>query len=200
MKRKIALMIVILGSIGVLSTMIGSALDNPSTPLISALSTLRYFTIQSNLIVIIYFWLLFSLKLDKHKKFNDLLGGVTVYISITFMVFAIMLARTWSPDGISQLGNILNHYVVPLLTIGFLIWFRKLYNFQFRNIKYWIIYPILYVTFVLIHGAFTQDYLYPFFEIDVIGIDYFLLAFLSIVTLFFVLSTAYILLTNNRDK
>lgn len=199
MKRKIALLIATLGSIGVLSTMIGSALDNPLTPFGSALGTLRYFTIQSNIIVIVYFWLLFLLKFDKHKKFNDSFGGVTVYISITFIVFAIMLARTWNPSGISQVGNILNHYVVPLLTLGYLIWFRKSYNFRLSNIKSWIIYPILYVIFVLIHGAFTQDYLYPFFEIDTIKIGYFLLAFLGIVTLFFILSISYIFLTKNKD-
>lgn len=200
MKKAFSLIIVIAGTIGVLSTMIGSAIDNPTMPLLSSLQTLRYFTIQSNLIVVVYFWLLFSLKLDKNKKFNDMLGGVTVYITITFIVFAIMLARTWNPVGISQVGNILNHYIVPLLTIGFLIQFRKEYHFSFSNIKFWIIYPLIYGIFVLIHGAITLDYLYPFFEIDTNGIWYFLISVFTIIILFFFLSCSFIYLTKKKKE
>ena len=200
MKKAFTLTIVVLGTIGVLSTMIGSAIDNPGSPLISALQTFRYFTIQSNLIVIVYFWLIFSLKLDKNKKFNDFLGGVTVYITITFLVFAIMLAGTWNPNGVSQLGNILNHYITPLLTIGFLVWYRQEYNFEFSNIKKWIIYPLLYVVFVLIHGSITSDYIYPFFEVDTLGIWYFLISVFSIVTLFLILSSSLVFLTKKNKK
>ena len=57
MNKKFALGISLLAFIGVIIAMIGTAIDSISNPLLSALGTLRYFTIQSNIIVGIAFLL-----------------------------------------------------------------------------------------------------------------------------------------------
>ncbi len=198
MKRKFALTIVVLSIFGVLSTFISTAIDNPDTPLISSLLTLRYFTIQSNLIVLTYFWMLFYLKLDKNVKFNKFLGGVTVYITITFLVFAIALQKTWHPEGIGLVGNILNHYVVPIGTLAFLGWFKKDYLFTFSDIKTWLIYPIVYLVFLVIQGLISGDYIYPFFQIDEVGVLPFIYGILGVILLFLGLSAASIFITSKN--
>jgi len=200
MKRKFSILLVIMGTVGVLSTIVSTAIDNPETPLLSALGTFKYFTVQSNIIVIIYFWLLFSLKLNQNKLFNKLLGGVTVYITITFMVFVILLQAAWHPTGLGMFGNILNHYIVPITTIGYLIYFKGDYKFYFKDILIWIIYPISYVIFLLIFGTITGDYIYPFFNINELGFLSFFIAFIGIFILFFILACTAVFITNKKNK
>lgn len=188
MKRKLSLAIFLLATLGVLATVISIGMENPDSPVKTALGAFKYFTIQSNVIVIIYFSMVYSMKFDSKPVFHTLLGGVTVYITITFIVFAALLQSVWNPQGLGLIGNILNHYAVPLMTIGFLIYFRKDYQFRYRDVRYWILYPIVYVIFLIIHGLVTQDYIYPFFEIDEIGFGNFILMFSIIMTLFLLLS------------
>ncbi|XMB72903.1 Pr6Pr family membrane protein [Mycoplasmatota bacterium WC30] len=199
MKRKFALIIVILATVGVLATIISTALENPETPVISSILTLRYFTIQSNFIVIIYFWWLFSGKFKQNKQFTQLFGGVVVYITITFMVFAIVLQKTWNPDGIGLIGNVLNHYVTPIGTLIFLGLFRKDYQFTFSDIKTWLIYPIVYLIILVLQGLISGDYIYPFFQIDEIGVLPFIYGILGIIVLFMGLSIAAVFVTPNQS-
>ena len=198
MKRKMALFIVIIGTLGILFTLIFHVLDNPATPLASGLGIFKYFTILSNLIVVIYFWLLFSLKLDKSEVFNKWFGGVTVYITITGMVFVIILQNGFQQIGFDKIGSIICHYIMPILTVGFLIYYRKEYKFCFKDIFIWIAFPILYIIFVLIRGSITNDYIYPFFELNSLGIGLFSIYLLAIVTFFGILSTGLVYLTAQK--
>lgn len=200
MKQKSALIIFIIGTIGILATMISFALDNPNSPFLSGLSTFKYFTILSNLFVVIYFGLIYFLKMERFPFFNQMFGGVVVYITITFIVFAVAIQGTWHPIGLEKIGTILNHYVVPILTIAFLIYYRDHYEFRKNDMFLWIIFPILYGIFVIIHGAITSDYIYPFFEIDDIGFGHFFLAFCSILVLFFALSFGTILISRPKKN
>jgi len=199
MKKKIAFVIAFIALFGVISTILATGLDNPLTPWASALSTLKYFTIQSNIIVILYFALFSFGKLRDNTMFIKLIGAVVVYITITFLVFAVMLQGTWNPVGLALLGSVLNHYVVPLMVISFFITYRKKYQFVKKDILQWLVYPLVYLLFLIIHGIISNDYIYPFFEIDDYGLLYFLVAFIGIMTLFFILSFGAILLTKKKN-
>jgi len=200
MKQKSALVIFIIGTAGILATVISFALDNPNSPLLSGLSTFKYFTILSNLFVVVYFGLIYFLKMERYPFFNRMFGGVVVYITITFIVFAVALQATWQPMGLAKIGTILNHYVTPILTIAFLVYYRDHYEFRKNDMFLWIVFPLVYGVFVIIHGAITSDYLYPFFEIDSIGVGNFILAFCSILVLFFALSFGAILISRPKKS
>ncbi len=199
LKKRLALMLSVVATIGVIATLASNGIDNPDTPIVSMLASFKYFTIQSNIFVIFYFALLLSAKISENSLFKKLIGAVTAYITITFIVFVFMLQSTWHPEGIAQLGNIINHYIVPILTIAFLVFYRKDYNFKMQDLIIWMIYPITYVLFLLLHGVITGDYIYPFFEIDELGITYFLLAFFGIMILFFLISIGEIILTKKKE-
>lgn len=183
-----------------LATIISVALDNPDTPLGSALGTFKYFTILSNLIVIVYFWLVFSLNMDRFPIFKTLFGAVVVYITVTFLVYAVMLEGTFDLSGLGRFGSILCHYVVPIMTIGFLIYYRDEYSFHNKDILKWIAFPIVYFVFLVLFGVFTGDYIYPFFDINEVGFLAFLIAFLGIMGLFILLSFLVILITRPIKK
>lgn len=170
MKRILALIIFSLSSIGVILTAIGFGLDNSETMFISAISVLKYFTIQSNILVILYFGLVFFKGLDKSEKFRKFLSPVVSYITLTCVVFLLFLQSVWKPTGLIFFGSVLNHYVTPTLAIAFLIIFRKEYHFQWRHFGYWLIYPLAYLVFAIIMGLTTSDWIYPFFDIPENGV------------------------------
>lgn len=195
MNRKLAFYISLLALIGVIFAMVGTAIDSIQYPLLSALSTLRYFTIQSNLIIFVSFLLHAFLWNSTTKK---LVGGSVLYITITFLGFAIMLESTWDPVGISLIGSILNHYLVPIVSILYLIFFREEFKFKFEDIKQWILYPIFYLIFLLFFGLSTGDYLYPFMDIGELGVVTFIITVIVFVIILVAMSYILIKLTNKK--
>jgi hypothetical protein len=195
MKKKFALAIAIMALLGVLATSIGSAIENLETPITSAFYTFKYFTMQSNLLVALFFFVSLSKRASNSRRYQNLLGAVVVFISITFIVFLTMLSSIWYPTGLTMVGNIFNHYIVPITTISFLVIYRKDYNFNKKDIFHWLIYPLIYITFLLINGIITTDFIYPFFDINELGFGYFLVTFMMIIALFFLFSFGTLLLT-----
>ncbi len=200
MKKKSAFLIAIIGTIGVLATIVGLGLENPTTPIASALGGFRYFTVLSNVFVAVYFWLLYILNWDRFPIFNKMLGAIVVYITITSLVYITMLEPIYDPRGLSGFGSILCHYATPWLTIGFVIYFRDEYSFQKKDILKWVIFPLVYFVFLVILGLTTGDYIYPFFDINVAGIWSFIIAFFGIMFLFVILSYLFILITKPVKK
>ncbi len=198
MKRTISACIALIALIGVIATTIGFAQDSGTTSFATAVYPLKYFTIQSNILVAIYFILSLFPKFEKSVKFRSWFGAVVVYISITFLVFVTMLQAIWHPTGFGLVGSILNHYLTPLSTIAVFVIYRRDYSFSKQNVKSWLIYPIIYMVFLLVHGFVTGDFIYPFFDINTIGIFDFLLIYLLIMTLFFILSFGSIYLTKKK--
>ncbi len=199
MKRTYALIISLFSLVGVVLTAVSAGLDNPEHFWFSAVSVLKYFTIQSNLMVTIYFGAIYFFKWDQQPKLKPWLGAVTVYITITFLVFVTLLQNIWHPVGIGLWGNILNHYVTPIFSIVFLVIYRKDYLFTKSNILQWLIYPLIYIVFVLISGLAVGDYIYPFFQINEVGVGGFLIVFFCIMVLFFLLSIGAIILTRKKN-
>jgi len=189
MKRYWRLFVVVIGTLGILSLIFDEVfVGNPGSPL-QSIHIFKYFTVQSNLVAVIYFWMLLRLKIDKkNEKWKNLVGGVMIYTTITFLIFAIVLEGLWDENGLAQLGSICLHYINPLLIIGYVVYFRKEYNFKFKDSLTWVIYPILYLLFLVLWGLITSDFLYPFFQVSEIGVLGLMASIIGLVGLFFVLS------------
>jgi hypothetical protein len=199
MKQYARLAVVVLGSIGILSLIIEDAFFTyPDTPLMS-LQLFKYFTVQSNLFAVIYFWLLYSLKIDeKSEKAKNLLGGVMIYTTITFLIFAIVLERLYTEQGFTLVGSILLHYINPILIIGYTVYYKKEYSYQLKDTITWIIYPLLYLVFMIIWGSITGDYLYPFFQVAEVGISGLILSILGLLVLFLLMSFSVVKILSKK--
>lgn len=189
LEKHLRLFIVGVGTLGILALTFNDAyFVNPDKPLAS-LRIFKYFTIQSNLVAVIYFWILYSLRVDlKSEKWKNLIGGVMIYTTITFLVFAIVLEPLWEESGLELLGSICLHYINPLLIIGYVGYYRKEFSFKLKDSLTWIIYPSFYLVFLTILGLITGDFLYPFFQISVIGVLGYIGVIIGLVGLFFLLS------------
>ncbi|AIO18778.1 hypothetical protein KQ51_00898 [Candidatus Izimaplasma bacterium HR1] len=189
MKKYYRLLIVLVGTIGILSLVFDDAfIVNPEHPMMS-LRLFKYFTVLSNLLAVIYFWLIFSLRVDeKSRKWKNLVGGVMIYTTITFLVFSIFLEGLYIEKNLALVGSLCLHYINPIIIIGYVITYRNDFDFKFSDSYTWIIFPVIYLIFLVIIGTITGDFLYPFFQVSEIGILGLMISIIGLIGLFFLLS------------
>jgi len=176
MKKNWGIIILISSSIGLLSNVIDALFFESGNPLVNLLLLLKYFTILSNLIVLIYFILI--LKGKNSIFFKGLFGGVVINITITFIMYGLFLSRIYHPTGFLAVANICNHYITPILVMSYLVHFRKTFQFTFDDAKWWFVFPFVYLIFLLTHGFVTSDFIYPFLnpgDVGVLGVIGFVL-------------------------
>lgn len=157
-------------------------------------SIIFYFTIQSNVMVLIFFT--FSLYHTYQSRNETIIewdyaplwrGFITFIISITGVVFAIILAPILSrlpaeelgefavsPSGLKNFCSVLLHYYIPAAVIADWFFFAKKGQYTFKTTLRWFGYPLLYILMVYIRAPFVSDgftkYLYPFFNPNTMGV------------------------------
>ncbi|NHJ49375.1 MAG: hypothetical protein FK733_16415 [Asgard group archaeon] len=174
------------------------------TGFIAGISSYRYYTMQTNLFAAIWFTLaiIFHWKPDKLNKIKGVLrGAITIYITITFVVFAIVLSSMYQPDNPFDIyTNIAIHYVIPMAFLIDWMFTEKTVNYKWLNLVFWTIYPILYLILTIVHGKLTSDYLYPFLDIDEMGIGKYILAVVILLAGFLLFGSLLIVLNRLWNK
>jgi len=131
------------------------------------IDVLLYFTIQSNIFVILF------LGFEIYNDFlpggrvpiaSPLQGGVTLYILITGLVYNLLLAGTWDPQGLELVVNTITHTVVPGLFLLDWLLSQKGKTYRKRMVGFWMIYPVLYLIFGSIEGIITGEFRYFFLD------------------------------------
>jgi hypothetical protein len=165
------LILIILGVYGLYLNFTGGRID--------AVSLLSFYTIQSNIVVLIFFaWLVVRSWRRRDDQtpslwYYTVKGGVTVCIALTFIVFHFVLRPTLFAMGgyVSSGANILVHYVVPLMTIGDWLLFDRKGGFRRLDPLKWLVIPLAYFIFALVRAPFGSlagmNSRYPYFFIDI---------------------------------
>jgi hypothetical protein len=86
------------------------------------------------------------------------------------------------------------HTAIPLLFLGFWIIFAPKDELLWKDIWSWLIYPIVYMLFILIRGSLSNFYPYPFINIKVLGLNKVLTNSMGIALTFIVVSVLIIAL------
>ncbi|GAA3113071.1 Pr6Pr family membrane protein [Planomonospora alba] len=143
---------------------------------------LIYFTVQSNIMLTAYHvWQLSG----RAAPSAFLKGAVTLFISITGLVYHFILAHGASPlallpdgrgDDVSQLGSLLLHYVTPAMAFADWLLFDRALRPGWAEPLLWLAYPLAYLVFALVRGALLapdaeRRYPYPFLDVDRLGYD-----------------------------
>ena len=168
-------------------------------------NSFKSFTMQSNLIVTV--WLTLAIiwhnKPEILKKISGLLkGAFTVYITITLIFFAILLAPFYTPpEGWPAFSNLVLHYITPIAFIVDWILTENKLRYEWKYLPYWIItYPVGYQAFIFIHGTFTGNYIYYFFDINALGILGVVIFVSIIFTTGIALGIVYIAINRRRTR
>ncbi|MBN2044291.1 MAG: Pr6Pr family membrane protein [Anaerolineales bacterium] len=131
-----------------------------------------YFTIQSNWLVALWWTLaIFGGNSPRQSFFLSprLKGALTVYITVTFAVYALLLADTWEPTGFDWLFANITHYITPLAFILDWLLFETRGVYQSLWALDWLVYPVAYFIYALVYGAVIGHALYPFFDYAALG-------------------------------
>lgn len=145
-------------------------IENRVTPILeTSIRFFSFFTILTNLLVAIYF----SLSLLKKKNVDKpgTLTAVTVYITIVCMVYQIILRPIWKPTGIQMIVNELLHSIIPILVIIFWYLYEEKTTLTYKLLLKWLIYPFIYLLFILFRGSFSNFYPYPFVNVENLGLS-----------------------------
>ncbi|MDG4881299.1 Pr6Pr family membrane protein [Mesorhizobium sp. WSM4884] len=119
--------------------------------------------------------------------------GVAVAITLVFIVYTTMLARLWAPEGLFFLCDVLLHYVAPLV---FVLWWLIAGadgSARWRDISWWMIYPLAYLAYALIRAPFAGEVPYPFLDVAKNGAVSVAVSALTITVLFLGLSLLAVL-------
>jgi hypothetical protein len=166
-----------------------------SSPLAAIAVTFRYFTVQSNMFVLI--WMLVAIIYWERRREHPILrpvvkGAFTVYITVTFLVFFILLQSLVNPQGLDFYVNAIVHYVTPIAFIFDWILYEKKGSYQWRYALIWLVYPLAYLIFAQAYGSLTGDYLYPFLNLPELGINGLAIWVGTLFLVFLVLGVLYI--------
>ncbi|HEV2709658.1 MAG TPA: Pr6Pr family membrane protein [Edaphobacter sp.] len=131
----------------------------------SAVNFFSFFTILTNLFVAIVL-IVSASNLIRHRdptEVDDILrGSATVSIAIVGLVFGLLLSHLDS--GMIPWTNFVLHSLMPIVMV--LDWLIQPPKAKLvpRHIWFWVIYPIAYLVYSLIRGAFTNWYPYWFID------------------------------------
>lgn len=131
-----------------------------------------YFTILSNFLVALATSFNLKDRSDNRASFfrkPQTLTAINLYILIVGLVYNIILRYTWNPQGIQKLVDEALHTLIPILFLIYWWIFVPKSNLKFRNILNWMIFPTLYLAFVLLRGSFSNFYPYPFIDVTALG-------------------------------
>lgn len=96
--------------------------------------------------------------------------GIAVSITATALIYLFVLRSMRESEGWGVVADVLLHYAMPLLYIGFwalcvtkgTLWLRDLVGF--------LGFPILYLAYCLVRGPLLHRYPYPFLDVAGLGI------------------------------
>lgn len=140
----------------------------------STVQFFSYFTILTNLFVTLYCTNQLLKPTEKNTSVlnkPETLTALMVFILIVGLVYHIALKPIWNPEGIQMLLSEIHHTFVPLGT--FILWLisNDKKTIELKSLIKWLLYPIIYILFVLLRGSFSNFYPYPFLDVQSLGIE-----------------------------
>ena len=128
-----------------------------------------YFTIQSNLLVMVdSFLLAINPNLDSSWR-RALRLDALIGIVVTGLVFSLVLANIVHLTGLAYVLTVCFHYIVPCVApLGWLL-FGPRPRIKWSTLAWAFLWPILWILFTFAHGAITGWYPYPFLNADKLG-------------------------------
>ncbi|CAN7252082.1 Pr6Pr family membrane protein [Bosea sp. LjRoot237] len=121
-------------------------------------------------------------------------AAVASYIVVVWLIYFTLLRRIWAPAGLQWQANIMLHYVMPALYVGFWLAFVRKGRLRWAMAVAWLAYPLLYLAWALIRGAVSGFYPYPFINAAALGYERVALNALGIAGVFLVIGLVFVAL------
>ena len=138
---------------------------------------IRYFsfyTILTNILVALCFTIsLLSPKSQWGRFFSrsTTITAIAVYITVVGVVYNLILRSLWQPEGMQRLVDELLHSLIPTLFIIYWLSIQPKSELMWKDAFGWLVYPFVYLLFILFRGNLSGFYPYPFVNADKIGFN-----------------------------
>ncbi|MDR1157537.1 MAG: Pr6Pr family membrane protein [Oscillospiraceae bacterium] len=166
------------------------------------LSTIKYYTVQSNLLCLVFLTVSVIQAIVQMKR-GGLYGAVTymprckgavvIAITLTLLVYQFMLTDTPFSMTEGGAGNFFVHFLTPVLMILDWLLFDEKGHYRVSDPLWWTVIPLCYLAYALVAAPIGVTYIggsrYPYFflDIDVIGVTGVVRYVLMITVVFLVL-------------
>jgi hypothetical protein len=154
-----------------------------------------YYTILTNILVAVCFSVVLMKPESGLGKFFSLpkvLTAVAAYIVFVGIAYYLLLRPPSAPDRLQSVVNALLHSFIPLYFILYWMRFVSKTALEWKDVFRWVIYPVSYLLYVLIRGAFSGFYPYPFLSVSNIGYRHVILNNIGLITAFLILSLSFV--------
>jgi hypothetical protein len=133
---------------------------------------LSFFTILSNLLVTLTLtfagWMPNS-KLGAFFSRSQVQAAVAVYIIIVGVIYTLLLRHLWNPQGAQKVADMLLHDFVPVVYAVYWLIFAPKIGLRWKDAVTWLAYPGAYLVYLLLRGALSGKYPYPFIDVSQLG-------------------------------
>jgi hypothetical protein len=157
-----------------------------------------YFTIQSNLIVVIlYAWLVARRDRPRGRSLESFRGATTTYMTVVFLVVIFLLQGADVGLRLAWVDVVL-HKVVPVVVVLDWLVDRPTVRLGARDALAWTVYPLVWAGLTLVRGAADDWYPYPFLDPANGGYGTVAVMVVAITVAFLAIAGAWIWIGNRR--
>lgn len=131
----------------------------------SIVNFFSFFTIESNVLAIVLLLVLGILSFMK-KEFewlSFLRGAITLYMTMTGIIYVLLLSgNEIALQTTVPWVNAILHYVLPVVILADWLIFPPTTYISFKRAVWWLVFPMAYLIYSLVRGAYANWYPYPF--------------------------------------
>jgi len=154
-----------------LSFKYGLHAQNPN-PFSRVINYFSFFTILTNGIVALAMALPVLTPSGSPARFLDsppVRTAIAAYILIVGVVYHLLLAPLWDPEGLNLAAQTILHTIVPIVFVLDWLLYVKHGETPWRIALTGLALPLIYALWTLAHGAWTGFYPYPFIDVSELG-------------------------------
>lgn len=138
--------------------------DLASKGALNPVSYFSYFTIDSNLIAVAALLASATRRRAARSAIIDLVrGGAVVYMSVTGIVFTLLLSNTDVDTAIPWVNTVV-HELMPLVIVTDWLLDPPTACLSTRHGLLWLSFPLVWIIYTLARGAIVSLYPYPFLD------------------------------------
>lgn len=138
---------------------------------LTVVSFFSYFTVLSNTLAVVMLALLAGRPgWDQTRWFAIFRGAVTVYMSVTAIVYAVILAPNLADVAVPEPWiDWSTHLVGPVLIVLDWFFYPPRTELEPNTLGMWLGFPAAYLAYSLIRGPIVDWFPYPFLDPDEVG-------------------------------
>ena len=139
-------------------------LDLAGKGVLDPVSYFSYFTIESNLIASAALLIgAARWQATRSPALDVVRGGAVVYMSITGIVFTLLLSGTDVDTAIPWVNTVVHELMPMVILIDWLLDPPPMWLTVRRGLL-WLSYPAVWIVYILVRGAIANRYPYPFLD------------------------------------